>query len=160
MRKRRIGERVLSPRIPESARQTKITVRDFCESLAEFSEEYLRGALTFTCDGTSDGYIVACSYQCSYAIRMAVEHGAPDKSVQISARVADGKFSLHIVIKDDVELEALAQIARALRRAGFAVTPYTYGLMAETKIERDKLLKIYAKSRKTFIQDLYTIFFM
>ena len=150
---------MLSPRIPESVKQTKIAVRDLCDSLSEFAEEYLRGALNFSASGSYEGYVTVCSYQCSYALRVAVEYGAQDKPVEISAIAKDGKFSLHIFIKENAELEALVQIARALRRAGFSVVPYSYGVIAETKLERDKLLKIYEKSRLSFLQDLYTIFF-
>ncbi len=160
MRRRKIGERVLSPRIPESVRQTTIKLTDFSGSLDEFAREYLGGALTYTDPAISDGYITICSYQTAYALRVAAEYGAPDRPVRVTARISEGKFELHIVIKDNLELEALATITKALRRAGFSIIPYEDGVRAETKFERDKLLKIYEKSSRVFLQDLYTIFFV
>ena len=160
MRRRNIGQYVLSPRIPESVKQTKLALCDLCGSLSEFADEYLRGALTFTDECGDDGYVTICSYQCSYALRVAVEYGSANRPVEVTARAADGKFYLHIFIKENVELEALAEIARALRRAGFSVIPYSYGIRAETDLDHHKLLKIYAKSRRTFLQDLHTVFFV
>ena len=160
MRRRKIGERALSSRIPEGVKQTKLKARDLSDSLDEFSHDYLGGAVIYSNLDQSDGYVTVCTYQTAYALRLAVEYGAPDRPVRVTTRIANGNFEMHIVIKDDLEIEALLEITRALRRAGFYVVPYESGVKAQVLLERDKILKIYEKSRRTFYQDLQTIFFV
>ena len=160
MRRRKIGERTLSPRIPTSVKQTRIKVEDFASSLDEFAREYLAGALIYNNLTPYDGYVTVCSYQTAYALRLAVEYGAPDKPVRVTTRISDGKFELHIVIRDNLEIEALVEITKARRRAGFSIIPYEDGVRAEVATERDRLLKVYAKSRNVFLEDLRTVFFV
>lgn len=160
MRRRRIGERTLSSRIPEDVRQTRIKVADFCSSLEVFSREYLKGAIAYEGKCKTDGYITACSFQSAYALRVAVMHGADDTPVRVTVREEGRELLLHVVIADSPDPAAIAEMIRALTLAGFSALEEQDGICAHIPLERDKLIKIYAKSRNIFIQDLYAMFFV
>lgn len=160
MRRRKIGERTLCDRIPESVRRTRIKVADFCSSLDVFSREYLNGAIAYEGECRTDGYITACSFQSAYALRVAVEHGAEDTPVRVTVLEEGSQLRLHVVIGDSPSPDAISEIIRALTLAGFTAHEEPDGICAYIPLERDKLIKIYAKSRNVFIQDLYVMFFV
>lgn len=160
MRKRKIGKYTLSPRVPSEAVHRSMSVVEFYRGIQEFSERYLVGTVTIEAEKVADGMITVCPLFSAYAIKLATEYGSFTGPVRISVCESQDRFRLTVNFANALEIEEVADVSAALRRAGFTVNASDSCILTEAPIDKCAVAQVYNSPRNLFVNELYAIFFM
>ncbi len=160
MRKRKLANYSLSKRVPESAESVSIAAITLYNSIEELSRDYLMGAIIPVDSKIPVGNISTRPAMLSYAIRLAVQYGTSEGPLRISFNSRDENLVIKFVFASDITLDEAAEIAVALRKAGFLVAGALCEINAEAPLYRTQKIQVYNDPRKPLLDILYDVFFL
>ena len=161
MRRRKlVGERIISDRIPKSPIIDKHSASVLALRLSEFVDKYLRGAATVSVGRVDTGTVSICTYFTAYLIRLTVEHLAIDSPIEIKYAAFDGFLRLRIDYEGEADEEALALMSRVAADAGFEAVMDDGVIAFMSRFVYTAELSLYATEPKQFYYDLCDIFFL
>ena len=159
MKRRKINNRYLSERVPQTVENTSIKADDFAKSIADFSNLYLKDALEVEIHGESTGTVKASTSLTAYIIRMMLEIVSEDDYLHLRIDLGD-EFTMSVEFETLPKLDDLARLVNTCRMAGFHATRDDKAFSFSLKISSTNILKIYAIDAEEFIRDLQEVFFM
>lgn len=155
MKKRKINPTYLRAITASDVKDAPIDALDLAISIKEFAEEYLRGIMTVSIEGTSRGNANLKLPVATYLVRLLCETAADDAMVDVNILLGD-----EIVMKAHFEelkdVEDVAYMVRVAKLAGFEVTRDGKSFSFNCAVKSDSIMKVYAASMLDFKNMLVT----
>ena len=137
-----------------------ISVSELIDTLTKFTDEYLRGAMSFQAIGNSYDSVTISADHLAYMLRLMVEYGGEESVLEVKLTV-DTHLTIEAVFKNTLpELEEMTDIVAAGRKAGFIFDLSGNSMIFRTTITDKSTLSVYALSEKQMLISLYTVFFV
>ena len=155
MRKRKINTQYLRHITSQEVKDEAMDALEFAISLKRFADEYLRGIMSISIDGTSRGHVKLKLSVASYLVRLICECGDNDDFIEASISLGD-KLTLSVNYKNPCPAEDVAQIVKVARFAGFEVARNGNSLFFSTDVTITAIMQIYATSGDDFYDMLVT----
>ena len=159
MKKRKINPTYLRAITASDVKDAPIDALDLAISIKEFAEEYLRGIMTVSIEGTSRGNANLKLPVATYLVRLLCETAADDAMVDVNILLGD-----EIVMKAHFEelkdVEDVAYMVRVAKLAGFEVTRDGKSFSFSCAVKSDSIMKVYAASMIDFKNMLVTTYKM
>jgi hypothetical protein len=160
MRRRNIDSRRISARRPELSQKENVSASGFADSLKRFADEYLRGAMKVTIEGSSIETVSISLRDAAYMFRLMVEWGGEDAMTEAHIRICE-HMTIDVKFPSGLpSVEQLSDIARAGRVAGFFFDVRADRIIVRAPLEVGKPVAVYASDFDKIINIFEKIFFM